>query len=125
MSSFTTHTSIEPDKDKWINNRTFTYYLNDSMQWDYIMVPKWFRFDWASIPRLFWIIYPPVEPDTITSACLHDYLFRIKIFWLYKTNLIFLDSLRINWVWKFKRYTMFFWLLCWSWYIRYFKKSKY
>lgn len=38
-----------------------------------IVVPKGFRFDGASTPRLFWAIIPPFK-DTKRASLLHDYL---------------------------------------------------
>lgn len=42
-----------------------------------ICVPEGFKTDLASIPRLFWSIYPPFG-KYIEASVIHDYLYRIK-----------------------------------------------
>lgn len=124
MSNYTWHTSIEPipKEDLWLNKNSFSFYIEDE-SWEKIVVPKDFKFDWASVPRLLRILFPKVEPRTIRAACLHDYLFRIK-YWYCKSNIIFLLALKIDWVNVIKRYLMFIWVMFWWWYSYYFKKNK-
>lgn len=40
-----------------------------------VTVPKGFRFDGASAPRLFWSVIPPMR-ETTKASCVHDYLCR-------------------------------------------------
>lgn len=40
-----------------------------------VTVPKGFRFDGASAPRLFWSIIPPMR-ETTKASCVHDFLCR-------------------------------------------------
>lgn len=42
-----------------------------------VKVPKGFRTDLASIPRIFWNIFPPFGRYT-QAAVVHDYLYRIQ-----------------------------------------------
>ena len=39
-----------------------------------IVIPKGFRTDGASVPRLFWFIFPPNRTDYLPCAIIHDYL---------------------------------------------------
>lgn len=41
-----------------------------------LVIPKDFKTDLASIPRVLWSIYPPMQYQTIRPAILHDYLYR-------------------------------------------------
>lgn len=43
-----------------------------------ILVPKGFDTDLASIPRIFWAIYPPFG-RYMRAAIVHDYLYRKSI----------------------------------------------
>lgn len=39
----------------------------------YHVIPRGFKTDLASIPRIFWSFYSPVDFDSIASAVLHDW----------------------------------------------------
>lgn len=39
-----------------------------------IIIPSGFISDGASIPRLFWVLFPPNRTDYLPCAVLHDYL---------------------------------------------------
>ena len=54
------------DKHKFILLEDFKYK-------DHV-VPKGFITDGATIPRIFWFIYPPNRPDYLPAAVIHDYL---------------------------------------------------
>lgn len=98
MSSFTKHTAIYPSEHigKWINAESFRYYIGEKGSSDYIDVPAWYEFDWASVPRLFWILVQKVETDTIASACLHDYIYTDRRdIGRIKADQIFLESLLV------------------------------
>lgn len=59
---------------KWIVEHSFGYTTRDG---DTITVPKAFETDLASVPRLFWRIFP--TDDTYSQAAvLHDYLCDIR-----------------------------------------------
>lgn len=38
------------------------------------VVPKGFKTDGASIPRMFWIFYPPYRSEYFSACIIHDYL---------------------------------------------------
>ena len=59
---------------KWEVMREFEYYVDWEGKKDLIKVPKGFITDFASVPRLFWIILPPDGKYT-QAAVLHDYLY--------------------------------------------------
>lgn len=46
----------------------------------YIEVPEGFKFDLASIPRVFWRLIAPFELS-VAAPLVHDYLYRYKGFW--------------------------------------------
>lgn len=43
--------------------------------WIYIVVPKWFKTDFASIPIILQILVKPYDPRWILWSIIHDYLF--------------------------------------------------
>lgn len=60
---------ISYKKGKWI--------LRENYSRDGITIPKGFKTDLASIPRIFWSFYPPFG-DYMNAAIIHDYLYKIK-----------------------------------------------
>jgi hypothetical protein len=57
----------------------FDYYtdLNVLLPNNLITVPKGFETDFASVPRLFWSLFPPLGPYS-KAAVVHDYLCTCK-----------------------------------------------
>lgn len=136
MSSFTNHTAIYPSDELWmrINAESFRYYVWEHGSDDYIDVPAWYVFDGASVPRILGVLIQKVETDTITSSCLHDYLYTdCRRYGRVGSDLIFLESLMVYNIpreLKDKRYfeafvliikyiLMTMWLLLFSWFVWY------
>lgn len=135
MSIFTNHTEIYPNEEwLWVNDKDFRYYVWEDNGDDYVNVPSWYVFDWASVPMVLWMLIQKVETDTITSACLHDYLYTdCRRYWRIKSDLIFFESLMIYNIPKLikqKKYlkafirtvkyiVMTIWLLMFSWFVWY------
>lgn len=117
MSVFTENINIAPlpKENLWITTATIRFYLFEEWIWEYIDIPEWYKFDWASIPRLFWILFAPAEPKTITPAVLHDYLTDIKQFWYFLTHHYFYVALRISWNGRFKSSIFFIWVCLFGW----------
>ena len=136
MSSFTNHTEIYPSDELWlrINAESFRYYVWEDCGYDYVDIPAWYTFDGASVPSILGIFIQKVETDTITSACLHDYLYTdYRKYGRIKSDLIFYESLMVYNIPKLlkqKRYfkafictmkyiLMTMWLLLFSWFVWY------
>lgn len=64
-----------PVTGKWVLSKTFTFYKWSKWCNECIIIPAWFEFDWASIPRLFWVIWHPMWIDTLIAALIHDYIY--------------------------------------------------
>jgi len=45
-----------------------------------VTIPKGFRSDGASVPRIFWSIFPPNRTDYLPCAILHDYYCDLEEF---------------------------------------------
>jgi hypothetical protein len=83
-----------------------------------IYVPKGFRTDFASVPRIFWAIFPPYGRHG-KAAVIHDYLYglvRIKKFNRAVADSIFLACMKELGVSWWRRYTMYLAVRCWGWY---------
>jgi len=82
-----------------------------------ITVPKGAKTDFASIPRIFWPILPPVGRYS-KAAVVHDYCYRHGLFTRKISDLIFLHAMEELGVAKWKRFVMF-------WAVRLFGKHAY
>ena len=101
MSSFTKPLTVTKiDARRWKIERAFTYYINEEGG-ESITVPKFFLTDFASVPRIFWTIFPPDGRYT-QSAVVHDFLYFKQIYTRRKSDRIFLQAmkyLKVSW-WK-------------------------
>lgn len=76
---------------------------------NWIIIPKDFETDIASIPRPLWSIIPPVRADIMQAAILHDHLYRHPCFYNRKdADLIFYQILRENGVYYITANAMYF-----------------
>lgn len=82
MSQFTENLLLleeVPDStDLWKLKREVVYYIGNKSDENYLIVPIDFITDFASIPRIFWSIYPPYHPKWGKAAIVHDYLCKLK-----------------------------------------------
>ena len=74
MSAFTKFAWIRPLIESNLRelDDDLTYDVFYEWSWYTVVVPKWFIFDWASVPEQLWRAIQKVEPKTILWACLHD-----------------------------------------------------
>jgi len=62
-----------------------------------IVVPKWFRYDGASIPAAAWqLTYTPYHPDVMTASVVHDWLYYNHQVERDVADDLFYDILRAN-----------------------------
>ena len=89
---------IDVDGDSWILDEPFGYM---SKAGNRIMVPSGFVTDLASVPRLFWRIFPKSGPYN-KAAVIHDWMYRNHLFDRYDCDDIFLDAMLFDGVGYFK-----------------------
>lgn len=65
--------AIEMGKDVWFTDDAFTFYIGPVADNKYVVVPKAFLTDGASVPRAFWSFFPPWGIYG-QAAVLHDFL---------------------------------------------------
>jgi len=71
-----------------------------------VVVPAGFVTDGASVPRVFWSIFPPNRTDYLPCAIVHDFLCETKD--LKKADKHFKECLECLNVSKFAKYTMYY-----------------
>lgn len=120
MSSFTDHTAISPSATKpWMrdNDASYSYWTDLFWKRITITVPKWYCFDWTSVPSVWlrWIwsafihiwwtmtamffflasaLIQKVQTDTIAASGVHDrwYTHERRI-WRIRLDIIYLEAL--------------------------------
>jgi hypothetical protein len=75
---------LKPLKNKkWELIKDFSYTLSND---DTITIPKGFKTDLSSVPKILWSLFPPFG-NFLLAALVHDYLYVTK----YKNNRAFAD----------------------------------
>lgn len=74
----------------------------------HITVRKGFQTDFASIPRLLWILYPPWGSSYIKGSVIHDALYGCQLISRYDADLILYEAMRISKANKFRCYAFFY-----------------
>ena len=105
-------------RNKWVLLEDFTYYTIAKWEWEEINIPKWFIFDWASIPRIFYIIGTPMATDTLIAAVIHDYLYKTQIKTRQESDDLFYNVMKLCKVFILKRVIYYLWVRIWWWVIR-------
>lgn len=107
MSSFTKDLIVKKQsKRMWIVQGGFDYRVGTKDSKEIINVPHGFITDFASVPRVFWIIFPP-DGQYTQAAVLHDYLYFKRIYKRKKSDLIFLEAMKVLSVSLWKRRIIF------------------
>ena len=112
MSSFTSDLDVRITQKKRDERvlaellASFTYDVGAEGSGDTILVPAGFETDFASIPRLLWIIEPPLG-DAGKAAVLHDRLYETGERSRLAADRIFLEAMAVLEVPWWKRSLMF------------------
>lgn len=57
----------------------YQFELVENYRYRDIVIPKGYITDGASVPRIFWSIFPPNKAEYLSAAIVHDYLTDIVI----------------------------------------------
>ena len=117
MSSFTTPLIVELQDDgkSWKIMQEFDYEEGMLGSGKIFRVPVGFITDFASIPKIFWNILPPIGRYG-KAAVLHDYLYNTQPFQRVRCDDLFLEAmgaLNVNWMTRhimYRAVRMFGWL---------------
>lgn len=107
MSSFETPLEVEPNDDgkTWVLMAEFIYELGIGNN-RFIIVPKGFTTDFASVPRLFWNILPPWGTYG-KAAVLHDWLYHTQEFNRKFCDDLLMEAMTTLGVAAWKRWTIY------------------
>lgn len=109
MSQFTTPLIVEYlDGKFWKIIEPFEYHLVWPAKYlsDIITVTRNFITDFASIPRIFWAILPPIGKYG-KAAVIHDWLYRVQIYSRARADMIFWEAMIVLKVPKWKCFVMY------------------
>lgn len=109
MSNFTSDLTVTKLKNKkrlWRVDRVLEYHVGREGSKEVIRVPKGFITDFASVPRLFWMVIPP-DGEYTAAAVVHDYLYHKHIYKRKRSDKIFLEAMKTLKVPFWKRRIMY------------------
>lgn len=108
MGSFLSPLIVEPLPDgiHWKLVKPFTFWYEDETGRYEINVPAGFITDFASVPRLFWVILPPTGRYG-KAAVVHDFLYKEGQLPRKQCDKIFLEAMMVLGVSKWKRQIMY------------------
>ena len=108
MSLFTTPFIGELiSKNKWKVYKKFTYHVNKYPSKEVITIPKGFETDFASVPRIFWVIISPIDKHA-KAAVVHDYCYFYALYNRKRCDEIFLEATKVLDVPKWKQYCLYY-----------------
>lgn len=96
---------IKANTFELINN--FEYHVGCYPSTDIIIVPSGFVTDLASIPRIFWVLFPPTGSYG-KAAIIHDFLLEENKRTRKECDKIFLEAMKVDDVNLFTRYIIYF-----------------
>lgn len=106
-SSFRSPLIVEKFNNRtWRIHRELKYDIGDLNSGDSVIVPEGFITDFASVPRPFWLIFPPDGKYT-AAAVVHDYLYHTQTRTRKESDLIFLEAMEVLEVPWIKRKLMY------------------
>jgi hypothetical protein len=92
-----------PDGEHWKTLNQITYTTDSGLP---INVPAGFVTDLASVPRVFWNIFPPFGKYD-GAAIVHDYLYTTQILDRWASDKILLEAMKAEGVNAFTRWTFY------------------
>lgn len=112
-----------PNSDLFEVRQEFIWYLDYSTKKEYVVIPRWFRTNFWSIPRILRFLFNPVK---YISYLLHDYWYSKNAFiciWEYEArdftreeaDLILLEALNVEWAWTIEKFCIYFWVRIGGW----------
>jgi len=108
MSSFTKPLQVEAISDgTWKIISPFEYHIGSKESNNIITILAGFKTDFASVPKLFWNIFPPYGRTYGKAAVIHDALYTCKKTTRKKADQIFLEGMKVLKASIFTRYTMY------------------
>ena len=115
MSSFTTPLIVQPLNDRdWKLIEPFEYHVGSLESQEIVSVSPGFKTDFASVPRLLWIIIPPWG-NYGKAAVIHDYCYSKRLYSRLRSDEIFLEAMEVLKVPHWKRKLMYYFVRLYGW----------
>ena len=89
----------------WEIMEPFDYHVGSKDSLRIVSVPKGFVTDLASVPRMFWIIFPP-DGQYTKAAVIHDFCYFKRLFRRRTCDAIFYEAMGVLKVPLWKRWIM-------------------
>lgn len=117
MSQFTKALVVTPlaDGRTWVLMEPFSYDVGHESSGDTVHVPPKFMTDFASVPRLFWIVFPQWGKYG-NAAVIHDWGYWSKERSKEKTDLLFLEGMKVLGVGAFTRNVLYLGVHVFGWF---------
>ena len=107
-----------PNSDLFEVREEFIWYLDYKTKKEMVIVPRWFRTDFGSIPKSLRFFFNPIN---YIWYILHDYLYSRTAFisvWEYQgrevtrkeADMILLEALNVEWAWTIEKASIYFWV---------------
>ena len=107
MSNFTDKLVVSKvNKRIWRVERQFDYHVGTEESEEIITIPLGFLTDFASVPRIFWCIFPP-DGEYTQAAVVHDYIYSKQLYTRKKCDSIFIEAMGVLGVSLWKRRIMY------------------
>jgi len=108
MSKFTKPIIVEMiNENYWRLAQELEYHVGCYPSSEIIIIPIGFLTNFASTPRIFWSIVPPIGRHA-KAAVLHDYLYFCHYYRRKKCDVVFLEAMQVLNVNKTIRNLMYF-----------------
>jgi hypothetical protein len=116
MSSFTDILLVSPlaDGKTWVTQRPFGYNVGAEGSTDRVDVPIGFRTDFATVPRLLWVILPKWGRYG-NATVIHDYLYWVQERPRPEADRILLEAMGVLAVHPVVKYTMYWGVRLFGW----------
>lgn len=95
--------TYEGPRPLWVVDEPFMFMADKRVY----IIPRGFRFDWASVPRGLWNIFPPYDPRYAAAALIHDWLYGGELCPRKLADEVFLEAMKFRGVPAWKRSVMY------------------
>ena len=103
-----------PRTDLFEVREEFSWWVDYDNKLNNIMVPKWFKTNFWSIPRTLRVFFSPTK---YISYILHDWLYYNSIFFTRKeADKILLEALNVEWASKIEKFFIYSGVRIFGWY---------
>lgn len=117
MSEFTKALIVSPLSDgrTWVLAEPFSYDVGRKGSGDTIRVPALFMTDFASVPRVFWSVFPPWGRYG-NAAVIHDYGYWTQTRRRARVDAIFLEGMEVLGVGWWARHVLYWNVRLFGWF---------